>query len=232
MNDRLLPQDQVFLDPNLTEQEKVVYFRDNNTTPSPSLVLEKKRDPNFQRVSTWLLLNTDMMNEIEDLKNDMKTGAGQNKKSHCLCCKTKTISKDIKPFTAKNGRQMIRSTCTQCGKGKCSSSKIKGGAIKTTEEDLEEQVYPSRDRRMNQIENEYRPLERRLRQIEHRYERVNGLLEMIIDTLNRNADNPHTNNLMMQRHDDFSDELDALVLERERILERMQELRNEHNELL
>lgn len=180
MNRRLLPQDRVFLDPNLTQRQKIVYFRDNDITPSPILVLDRKRDPNFQNVSSWLLLNTNMMNQIEDLQNDMKTG----------------------------------------------------GAIKTVEDDTDEQVFPQRDRRMNQIEAEFRPLERRLRQIERRYEKVNGLLEMIIDTLNRNVDNPYTNNLMLQRHDDFSDELDALVEERERILARMQELRNEYDELL
>lgn len=40
-------------------------------------------------------------------------------------CKSKTGNKDDKPFTAKNGKEMIKSKCVECGSGKCRIPKKK-----------------------------------------------------------------------------------------------------------
>lgn len=39
--------------------------------------------------------------------------------SYCLKCKKFTDSKGSEPFTAKNGRPMLKSTCADCGGKKC-----------------------------------------------------------------------------------------------------------------
>lgn len=62
-----------------------------------------------------------------------RSGSNPQSGSYCLCCKKNTGNKNQTKYTTKNGQPMMKSKCTECGKGKCRFlPKLKGkGAIET-----------------------------------------------------------------------------------------------------
>ena len=113
----------VFLDPDISNEDKIAWFEEHDQSASPDVVFKHQRSPEHQTVINYLIMNTDLIEQLDVTGKSPQQGGGMDVHTpftYCVSCKAKTETIDPSSFVSKNGRNMMRGTCGICDKRKTS----------------------------------------------------------------------------------------------------------------